>query len=51
MFAHSKSLQGNTMAQIYATDFGLVHAYPMARRADAHLTLDLQHHDFGLFIP
>jgi hypothetical protein len=49
MFAHHTSLQGNTMAQIYATVFGWVKAYPMVKKADAHLTLDLLHHQDGVF--
>jgi hypothetical protein len=49
MFAHHNSLQGNTMAQIYATDFGWVTAYPIAKKSDAHLTLNMLHHPYGVF--
>jgi hypothetical protein len=33
----------------FTPDFGWIHAYPIARKADAHLTLDLLHCDFGVF--
>jgi hypothetical protein len=49
MFAHHNSLQGNTMAQIYATDFRWVKAYPIAKKSDAHLTLNMIHHQYGVF--
>jgi hypothetical protein len=49
MFAHHSSLQGNTMAQIYATDFGWVKVYPMVKKPDAHMTLVLLHHQYGVF--
>jgi hypothetical protein len=44
-----KSLHGYTCAQIYGTDFGWMKVYPMISKADAHLTLDLLHHEYGVF--
>jgi hypothetical protein len=49
MFGDIKSLQGNTCAQIYATDFEWACVCPMKTKADAHLTLDMLHHQFGAF--
>jgi hypothetical protein len=44
-----KSLQGYTFAQAYVTDFGWMTVYPMVSKADAHLTLDLLHHEYGIW--
>jgi hypothetical protein len=45
----TKSLQGYTCAQVYVTDFSWMKVYPMVSKADAHLTLDLLHHEYGVF--
>ncbi len=41
LFVGSISQQGNKMAQVYATSFGLARAHPMKRKEDAHETLSL----------
>jgi hypothetical protein len=40
LMGRTKSLLGNTVAQVYATPFHWVAVYPMAARSDAHYTLD-----------
>jgi Reverse transcriptase (RNA-dependent DNA polymerase) len=39
----------HAVAQVYVTEFDWVKVYPMQSKADAHLTLDLLHHDYGAF--
>lgn len=43
------SLQGNKCAQVYVTDFEWTKLYPIRSKADAHLTLDLLHKQYGVF--
>lgn len=43
------TLQRNTCAQIYSTSFQWTKVYPIRSRADAPLTLDLLHHEYGVF--
>ena len=50
MFAQVPSLMNKyTCAQIYCTEFDWTKVYPIRTKADAHLTLDLLHHQFGAF--
>ena len=49
LFSDIKSLAQNTCGQIYATNFGWVQFYPMARKKDAHTTLERVFDDFGIF--
>jgi hypothetical protein len=49
MFSGVKSLHGYTCAQVYVTDFGWMKVHLMVSKADAHLTLDLLHHEYGAF--
>jgi hypothetical protein len=49
LFTSIKSMRQNTCAQIYVTDFQWVKVYPLRRKADAHLSLDQLHRDFGVF--
>jgi hypothetical protein len=49
MFSSVKSLQGNSCAQIYATWFQWVTAYPIPSKGDAHFTLDRLHREYGIF--
>jgi hypothetical protein len=49
MFAGCKSLQQNTCAQVYVTPFEWTRVYPIKSKKDAHLTLDLLHHQYGVF--
>ena len=39
MFAIAVFRKGNKCAQVYATDFGLARAFPIASRSEAHETL------------
>ena len=48
MFASTVSCQGNKMAQIYSTSFGLAHAHPMKHKGEAHETLFLMFHRDGV---
>jgi hypothetical protein len=49
MFSGCKSLQQNTCAQVYVTQFEWTRVYPMKSKKDAHLTLNLLHHQYGVF--
>jgi len=50
MFARIPSLTNKfTCAQIYCTDFEWTKAYPMRAKSEAHLTLDMLHHQYGAF--
>lgn len=50
MFAQVPSLTNKyTCAQIYCTEFDWTKVYPIRSKADAHLTLDLLHHQVGAF--
>ena len=50
MFAQIPSLTNKyTCAQIYCTEFDWTIVYPIRTKAEAHLTLDLLHHQFGAF--
>lgn len=50
MFAQVSSLFNKfTCAQIFCTDFGWTKVYPMKTKAEAHLTLDMLHHQYGAF--
>ena len=40
MFSSCKSFRGNTCAQIFATDFHFVRAFPIKSKWEAHFTLD-----------
>ena len=40
LYGRCKSLRGNTHAQIFATPFQFVRAFPMASKGDAHYALD-----------
>jgi hypothetical protein len=48
MFAKHKSLQGNTCVQVYCCGFDWVWAFPMKKKLEAHLTLDLLHQRHGV---
>ena len=47
-FARTKSLRGNTCAQIFATAFHFVRAYPMKDKKHAHESLDDFFHEVGV---
>jgi hypothetical protein len=49
MFSGCRSLQQNTCAQVYVTPFEWTRVYPIKSKKDAHLTLDLLHHQYGVF--
>ncbi len=41
MFASTMSWRGNKCAQIFSSDFGWSHAYPMKSKGEAHEALSL----------
>jgi hypothetical protein len=48
MFASTVSRQGNKMAQIYSTSFGWARAHSMKCKGEAHETLSLMFHCYGV---
>lgn len=48
MIANVKYLRGNTCCEIYATDFGWSRAFPIAKIAEVHETLDLFLSRYGI---
>ena len=38
-----------TCAQVFSTNFEWVKIYPMRQKSEAHLTLDMLHHQYGAF--
>ncbi len=49
MFATVKSLRQNTCAQLYVTSFHWTRIFPMKRKSEAHLTLDVLFREVGVF--
>jgi hypothetical protein len=48
-FKKAKSLDQNTCAQVYVTEFEWTKVYPMRSKSDGHFTLDRLHKDYGVF--
>ncbi len=48
MFASTQSRHGNKCAQIFSSDFGWSHTYPMKKKGEAHKSLSLMFQHEGI---